>query len=373
MQPNESILSPGEFIREELESRGWTQAELARITGRPLQTINAIIQGTKAITPDTAAALGAAFGNGAEVWLDRESRYRLAGTNVDTSSISKAARLHAIAPVRDMEKRGWIGKTESVEDLENAIRRFFQIASIDDEPQLFVDARKSDFEKSLTVSQRAWCFRAWHLSKAVMAARFDDSKVDECEAALRQLAAYPQESRKVPKILANFGIRFVIVEPLGGSKIDGAAFWLDSNSPVIAVSLRYDRIDSFWFTLCHEFAHIKYRDSASIDTDLGGDSKVPSIAKSEVERRADDYAQSMLIPSDVMKSFILRVSPLYSKERINQFANRVKIHPGIIVGQLQHAGQIGFQANREMLVKIRHFVTESSITDGWGNTLQLEA
>jgi HTH-type transcriptional regulator/antitoxin HigA len=58
--------------------------------------------------------------------------------------------------------------------------------------------------------------------------------------------------------------------------------------------------------------------------------------------------------------------PLYSKHRIQDFAARVKVHPGIVVGQLQHRGEISFAHSREMLTKVRHIITASTLTDGWG-------
>jgi HTH-type transcriptional regulator/antitoxin HigA len=67
----------------------------------------------------------------------------------------------------------------------------------------------------------------------------------------------------------------------------------------------------------------------------------------------------------------MRVSPLYSKTRIIQFAHTIQIHPGIIVGQLQYRGEIGYSANREMLVKIRDIVIDSALTDGWGRSVQI--
>lgn len=72
------VFPPGEFIREELAARGKTQADLARVLGRPLQTVNQIINGRKAITPETALELAAAFGTSPELWMNLESSYRLA-------------------------------------------------------------------------------------------------------------------------------------------------------------------------------------------------------------------------------------------------------------------------------------------------------
>lgn len=66
--------------------------------------------------------------------------------------------------------------------------------------------------------------------------------------------------RQVPGVLANAGVRFLIVEILPTTRIDGVCLWLDASSPVVALSLRYDRIDAFWHTLLHECAHVKYKD-----------------------------------------------------------------------------------------------------------------
>ena len=85
----------------------------------------------------------------------------------------------------------------------------------------------------------------------------------DLQFALRELAAYPKEARHLPALFAEFGIRFVVVEALPGAKIDGAAFWLNETSPVIAVSVRFDRVDNFWFTVMHEFTHVRYGDAWS--------------------------------------------------------------------------------------------------------------
>lgn len=63
---------PGEYIRDELDARGWTQADLAAIMERPLPTVNQIISGKKAITPETAIELGQAFGTSPELWMNLE-------------------------------------------------------------------------------------------------------------------------------------------------------------------------------------------------------------------------------------------------------------------------------------------------------------
>src|SRR5882762_2181912 len=109
------VFPPGDFIREELDARGWTQADLAEILGRPLQAVNEIIAGKKTVTPDTAHGLGAAFGTGPEYWLNLEASYQLwRDPPASDDTVARRARLYAKAPVKDMVRRGWIEQSSSV-------------------------------------------------------------------------------------------------------------------------------------------------------------------------------------------------------------------------------------------------------------------
>jgi HTH-type transcriptional regulator/antitoxin HigA len=362
-------LAPGSFIRAELNKRGWTQEDLARITNKPLRTINRIIQGKHAIIPEMAVALGTAFGDGAEVWMRRETSYRLSQVKPTDPDVRRLAEIYQRAPVKDMEKRGWIQKADSVDQLERELSAFFETDSFLGELELSASARSSLQSPVLTASQRAWCYRAKHLARTMPAAPFNGADLEEGSKEISKLAAFPEQVRQIPKLLSQLGIRFVVVEHLPQSKIDGAAIWIDPATPVIALSVRYDRIDCFWHTLCHEIAHIRYRDSFSMDEELVGESKRPDISYNEIEARADFEAADMLIPRDRLRSFIVRQKPIYSKSRIIQFAHRIKIHPGIITGQLQSLGELTWNTNREMLVKIRHLITKAALTDGWGYSL----
>jgi HTH-type transcriptional regulator/antitoxin HigA len=359
------VFAPGEFIREELEARGWTQADLAKIMGRPTQTINAIIIGMKSVTAQTATELGKALGTSAQLWLNLQSSYDLSRQGDASDEIAQRAKLYEIAPLKAMEARGWIHKTHTFADLKAEVSRFYQTENLEAVPLLKIAARSN--AESTTESHAAqvcWGYRAQQLARCLKAAVFSKDKITAKLGDLRKLAAYPEEIRYVPRVLADMGIRFVIVQHLPKSKIDGASLMV-GQSPVIAMSLRYDRIDNFWHTLMHELSHVLH-DEPIIDVDIDGKDNDAS------ESRADSDAANMLIPSETLDSFIVRVGPLYSKERINQFANRIHIHPGIIVGQLQHRGKLKFWNKRDMVdVHIRHIVTQEALTDGWGRSISL--
>ena len=161
-------------------------------------------------------------------------------------------------------------------------------------------------------------------------------------------------------MLSKYGIRFVVIEPLPRVKIDGAAFWLNETSPVIAMSIRFDNIGSFWFTLMHEFFHIKHKDAFSFDD-------LETSPSDEAEVKANEDAAEVLVPQKDLNTFITTYRPRFSEALINHLATRLQIHPGIIVGQLQHRNEIGYYHHRKLTVRIRELVTAVAFTDGWGH------
>jgi len=71
------VFPPGEFVKDELEARGWSQADLAEILGRSARLVSEIISGKRAVTAETARGLAEAFGTDAQTWLNLESAYSL--------------------------------------------------------------------------------------------------------------------------------------------------------------------------------------------------------------------------------------------------------------------------------------------------------
>ncbi|HZZ81471.1 MAG TPA: HigA family addiction module antitoxin [Gemmataceae bacterium] len=360
------VFSPGEFIREELEARGWTQKDLAAIMGRPLPTINEIITAKKAVTPETAIDLSKAFGTSAELWMNLESAYRLSLVASDDDDIARRAAMFKIAPVNEMVKRNWISGTDSAGALEKELLRFFDTASLSDKPTLTLAARKSTTYDAATPEQIAWACRVRNLAKAVSAAPFNPRSFEKGLDALRAYVGHEANVRKIPAFLASLGVRLVVVEYLPRMKMDGVTLWLNDKAPVVGLSMRFDRIDYFWFTLVHELIHVKYHDGFSFDERLAGEESLATSEKPEAEQRADTEATQFLVPRSEMDSFVARVAPLFYRPKINQFANRIKVHPGIIVGQLQRRGVLHYSQQRESLVKVRDMLIPNAMVDGWG-------
>jgi HTH-type transcriptional regulator/antitoxin HigA len=358
------VFPPGDFIRDELDARGWTQGDLAQIMGRPTQLVNEIVAGKKQITPETAIGLAKAFGDDDAIyWLNLESAYRLSQAKPADEAVSRRANLYSKFPVREITKRNWIEPSDNLDVIEHRICRFYGINSIEDKPQ-FAHAAKADQYDERSPLQWAWLYRAYQLAQRVNAPPYSEQKLRAALAKLRELLVAPEEIRQVPQLLAAAGVRFVIVEFLPGAKIDGAAFWI-GKVPIVAMSLRYDRVNNFWFVLRHEIEHILNKDGLMVDVELPERLQRKESLPVQ-ETKANDAASEFLVPKAELDGFITRVRPLYSEQRILLFAKRIGVHPGLVVGQLQFRDEVPYTHFHKYLVKVREIITQVSMTDGWG-------
>jgi HTH-type transcriptional regulator/antitoxin HigA len=359
------VFPPGGFIREELEARGWTQGDLAQIMDRPLRVINELIAGKKLITPETARGLAEAFGdNDPLYWMNLDSTYRLAQTAPADDLVSRRSKLYSRFPIRELAKRNWIEPSDNLDVLEQRVCRFYRINSIDEEPRFAHAAKASQYNERIA-PQWGWLYRAKELAERVQVSAYSEQKLRAALSKLRTLLVAPEEIRQVPQILAAAGVRLVIVEFLPGAKIDGAAFWLDDNSPVIALSIRFDRINNFWFVLRHEIEHILKRDGLRVDVELTEQIQRKERLPPE-EVHANEVAADFVVPSNELDNFIMRVRPLYSEQRILLFAKRIGVHPGLVVGRLQFRDEVPYTHFHRYLVKVREIITQTALTDGWG-------
>ena len=367
---------PGEYIREEAEERGWSPSDLADILGYERNVVSDLLTGRRSVSPEMAKALGDAFGTGAQIWLNLQAAYRLATSSKKDDAVARRARLYEAAPIREMLRRGWIEQSTNIDVLEAQVRQFLEIENVGDEVAFAFAARQSvDYRKKPNPSQSAWLMRARRLAEAWQVENPYSRRA--FNAMMRELAALrveAEEIRHVPRVLSHYGVRFLVVEHLPKTRIDGACFWLDKHSPVIAVSLRYDRIDWFWHSLGHELKHVRDRDAERkpvLETLLVGEDAQPVNQKPREEKQADEFAVEFLVGQAELQHFINRKSPIYSRKDVAAFSRRIGVHPGIVVGQMQFRGIIPYSHFRSMLVKVRDIVTAAALTDGWGRTVSL--
>jgi HTH-type transcriptional regulator/antitoxin HigA len=86
----------------------------------------------------------------------------------------------------------------------------------------------------------------------------------------------------------------------------------------------------------------------------------------ENERLANAFASETLVPGAQLEAFIRRVRPFYSREKLQEFAESIAIHPAIVIGQLQHRGESQWSACRRALLPVKELLRSTAKTDGWG-------
>ncbi len=362
MNVSEKVLPPSHYIKTAMRERGLTQKDLALITNRHASDISARLSKER-ITYDFAADLALVLGETPEYWKHLEVRYRATITPESDQEKVKRNSFTQHYPLKDMQKRGWISKTDDFKIIEKQIESLIFLRLDGRELQQSACFKRTVKEDNLNTAEQAWLHRAWYLARMLpMDATYKEARLPNLLTKLKTAIKSSQAVKFVEDLLKRYGIRLVVIEPLPKVRIDGVSFWLDDNSPVVALSLRFNNIGSFWYALIHELMHIKYRDRATINN-------LEETSLDMIEKRASDEAADFLVPQSQLKTFIRNNRPYFSSTKITDFATQLKVHPGIIVGQLQHLREIGFNQHHASMAKVRELVTMTAFTDGWGHPL----
>lgn len=358
---------PGTFIKEELDARGWSQRDLAYVLGKKEQELSPIFSGARAITPDMARLLGDAFDVPAEFFANLQKQFDLSRAKEPDPAIRTRGLLQAAFPVREMVRRGWLNDSDPTL-LELQFERFFEVKNLSDVPKIsFAGAAKKTRYEDDEPGHVAWLYRVRQLARQIDAPAYSRDKLDALLPKLKALTIEPEEARRVPELLLACGVRFVIVESLPSAKIDGVCTWLTDEMPVIGMSTFYDRLDNFWFVLRHECEHVLRGDGKEREffDNLENEAASDSLNIPAEERRANIAASDFCVPTAKMDSFYLRKNPYFSERDVVAFAGIMGVHPGLVVGQLQHRMK-KYNYLRKYQVPIRAHVVKTAIYDGWG-------
>lgn len=366
--------TPGQLIQALLDARGWTQRVLAAVLKADETGINKIVTGKRPLDAELALALSGIFDVPAEIFLELQKSYELAQARIvarEDPGLRNRALLFGNLPVPEMIKRGWIDVNDlrDFSKVEAALTKFFGVNSVTDIEIFPHAAKKTNVAGNATPAQIAWLHRVRQIAAEMLVGRYSPDAVTAAISKLKNLLCSAEAARKVPRILAECGIRYTIVESLPGAKVDGVCFWLNDASPVIGMSLRYDRIDNFWFVLRHELEHVLRlhgRSAMMLDAELEGERAGVGENIPEEERQANQAAAEFCVPERSIASFIARKNPIFTERDLIGFSRTVQVHPGLVAGQLQRRLD-RYDRFRNHLVKIRSAIAPSAMVDGWGD------
>lgn len=338
------VSPPGDTIADLLEERGWSQQELAQRLGYSEKHVSQLINGKVPLTDDAAMRLSSTLGAPAGFWLTREAQYRerLARQQATARYAAWIDWLDEI-PVRDLMKLGKIEKRRMDARAKPAIVEqclaFFGVAS----PQgwkkryggLQLQFRRSREDQCDLGAIAAWLRMGEQAAEKHAGPRYDEATFRAALQEMRALSVLPREQFE-PRLMQLFhasGVIFELVPAIPRSHVSGVARWLDADRPLIQLSLYGKTNDKFWFTLFHEAAHILLHGGGKRSRStvyLDDPNQAASI--NTQEREANAWARDMLIPGN--RAFEL--AGLKSKQDVVDFARQLGIHPGIVVGRLQH-------------------------------------
>ena len=367
--------SPGQLIELLRSKRGWSKRVLAVILSVSDTRLSRWTTGRQRLDAPSALALSEVFDVPADRFMQLQQEYDLAlarrSARPDPDRADRA-QLFGHLPITAMIKRGWI-EAKSVRDVktvESELVRFFRADSLKEIEFLPHAAKRTHVATEVSPAQLAWLYRAREIASEMIVAPYAPRSGRRAVKLIQTLLQAPTEARKVPRFLADNGIRYVLVESLPGARIDGACFWLDETSPVIAMTLRFDRIDNFWFVLRHEVEHVLRGHGMApvmLDIDMGpADALKSDSTVAEEERIANEIAADFCVPQDSLRRFIARKDPFFAERDVLGFARTLGVHPGLVAGQLQrHTGN--YNRFRKHLVKMRAIVSPSAVVDGWGD------
>ncbi|MFY1661178.1 HigA family addiction module antitoxin [Micromonospora sp. WMMD1274] len=329
-------IPPGETLVEVLTERGMSQAELARRTGLSTKHINQVVLGAATLSAETALRFEFVTGVPAHVWTALESAYQVAQTRQDESNrLEKQVDwLHQL-PVAELIRRGFIRKdAPPVERLRDALA-FFKVASPDAWGQVW--AAPTAYRQSRAFEIDYGALAAWLRIGEIRAEQsdlppFDRTKFKDALPRIRALTTLEDPEDwllQLEALCVGAGVALVIEREIVGARINGAVRWLPSERPLIQLSVRHRWADIFWFTFFHEAAHVLLHDRRRF-TIVDGVERAD--ADNVMEQEADDFAGRILLP----RTFDARLATVRSQAQAIALAEEAGVHPGIVVGRLQH-------------------------------------
>jgi HTH-type transcriptional regulator/antitoxin HigA len=315
-----------EAIKFRMEQENLSQRDLVPFLGSRSK-VSEVLSGRRPLTLSMMRALHAGLGIPAKVLLQKS-----AAPDFDESRIQWEK-----FPLREMVKRGWIRERVVDYGLQagDALKGFFGqlgptqvVTTLYRQSRHLRSARPAD-EYALA----AWTARVLTLAaKKPVVAYVAGSAGLEFMRQVARLSIFNEGPRLAGEFLEKYGIRLIVEPHLPGTFLDGAALRARDGGPIIALTIRYDRIDNFWFSLMHELAHVsRHLDQEQVpfydDLDVGPEDDPR-------EREADTVAGEALVPNEMWKKS--PASRLRSPEAIKQLADQLHIHPAIVAGRYRH-------------------------------------
>jgi HTH-type transcriptional regulator / antitoxin HigA len=323
----------GSFIDEWLEENQMTRAELARRLGVSRKHISQLVAGKVPLSYGLADDLEIVTGVSARVWNSYEAQYQ-----ADVARLRKdkvlAARFDEAGcfPLEYLRKRGCIRASRTNRAaVVRELLEFFGIADFDS-LLAYAPLRLAAYRQSQAYEIDKYAVASWiqYGLREAEDRKVEDFKTDSLKEALpllRSLTVADDFGHRIVDILAAAGVVVVFDAGPPGTRCSGVTHWIDE-TPIVQLTDRGKKNDRFWFTLFHELGHVLLHSRHRVFVE--GGSRGGEVDQAELD--ADMFARDTLIaPSDWA-----RRPTTNAIAGISQYASSIGIHPGVVVGRIQH-------------------------------------
>jgi len=331
---------PGDTLAEVLKSRGMHQSDLAERAGLTTKAINEIVKAKARLTPTTALQLERVLGIPAGFWNNLQRRHdEVLAVAEEGERLGRNVAWAKSFPVRAMAKYGWLAPSRDPVARLRGLLNFFGTASPDAWETHWASTQVA-FRSVAKLPKDNYALACWLRRGEVVAAGIETKAYDEdlfrqTLAQVRGLTTLPGVEFVEPLVrsCADAGVAVVFVPELPGTRTYGATRWLSPQHALVQLSLRRKTDDQLWFSFFHEAAHILLhpKKTVFIEAAQGTD---------ELEGQADRFARDTLIPPNEYRAFVSEGD--FGHAAVAEFANRIGVAPGIVVGRLQHEALIPY-------------------------------
>jgi HTH-type transcriptional regulator/antitoxin HigA len=250
--------------------------------------------------------------------------------------------------VKEMEKRGYFGSSSLKESKKGELLRDFFLP-VGNHLQVVGMMRKSHYRSSPLTDKHAlsaWATQVYKKAQsAKITAKYKPGVVNP--DFMRDLAKRSREENSlitVQGLLKGSGIILIVEPHLPKTYLDGATLLINKDNPVIGITLRYDRLDNFWFTLMHELAHIALHFDQDISLFYDEIEGVKGVDLNSKERDADKVAREALVPSSKWEVSPAKLIP--SPMAAQSLADELGIHVAIVAGVMRHEHKNYYYLNK---------------------------
>ena len=331
-QPDYAV-SPGVTLKETLDAKGLSQADLALRSGLAEKTVSQIINGIAPITYETAGRLELVLGIPATFWNSRERSYREALVREEESErLEKDVGWLQQIPLATLIERRVIKRDSDKRSVVRQALSFFGVSSVETWHNTW-GAPAAQYRGGAAQEKHPGYVAAWLRlgeiqAEGIKTGPFDGGAFRSVLAKARSLTTTPTKNaiQDLSALCSPVGVAVVLTKEIAGAGISGAVRWLSKDKALIQLSLKYKTADQLWFTFFHEAGHILLHGKKQVFIECG-----TSNATDE-EQEANVFARDILIPPSRQHG----LPYLKTRVQICDFAASVGIAPGIVVGRLQH-------------------------------------